>query len=465
MVTLAGQHVSGIVPGKDWAGNMRILQDRCHVVQSGSVRLLFAVLILAGSCFSVQAQGIYLQTSGTVNRSMGGASTAAPIDAVGALYWNPATISGLKESELGFGSDFLFVDLDLGSSISGVGSGSTESDSSVTPIPSIGWVHKLNASTTMGMGLGAVAGFSTNFPASLTSPIQAPQTLGGFGRVASSAEFLQVTPVLSLQLTDDLAMAFGPVVTLGKLQIDPFFFGAPDNTNGIGPAAGSYPIGMSSRYHFGLGAQAGLYYTGMQDMTLGASIKSTQYMEQFRVQTQDELGFQRFLKFDLDLPMILSLGAAYHGMENTVLAIDVRYFDYKNTQGFGDAGFNAGGALKGLNWRNVFSLAIGGRRKLCEKLTVGAGYQYNTSPIRASDTGLNIASPLYQQHTLHTGMTIHMTDKVDFSLAYTVIPDAKITGPILTAPAGGGAAVAVPNSSVTSSLAAHVISMGVSVRY
>lgn len=444
---------------------MRYLQNHCQSVRHFSKQLLLVMLILAGSHVAAQAQGIYLPTSGAVNRSMGGASTAAPVDAVGALYWNPATISGLNESELGFGMDMLFVDLDLGSSIGGVGSGSSESDSSVTPIPAIGWVQKLNETTTMGLGLGAVAGFSTNFPASLTSPIQAPQTLGGFGRISSAAEFLQVTPVLSLQLTECLSVAVGPVVTLGKLQIDPFVFAAPDNANGIGPAEGTYPIGMGSRYHFGLGAQAGLYYTGLQDISLGASIKSTQYMEQFRFQSQDELGFQRYLKFDLDLPMILSLGAAYHGMENTILSLDLRYFDYKNTQGFGDAGFAADRALNGLSWRNVFSVAVGGRQRLCEKLTVGAGYQYNTNPIRDSDTGINVASPLYQQHTLHTGMTIHMTEQVDVSMAYTFIADAEITGPILTAPAGGGAAVAVSSSSVTSSLAAHLITMGVSVRY
>ena len=427
-------------------------------------KLLFAILILAGSDTATQAQGIYLPTSGGVNRSMGGASTAAPVDAVGALYWNPAVISGLKESEIGFGMDMLFVDLDLGSTIGGAG-GSSESDSSATPIPAIGWVQKLNETTTMGMGLGAVAGFSTNYPASLTSPIQAPQTLGGFGRISTAAEFLQMTPVLSLQLTECLAIAVGPVVTLGKLQIDPFVFAAPDNANGIGPITGTYPIGSGSRYHFGLGAQLGLYYTGLQDISLGASVKSTQFMEQFRFQSQDELGFQRYLKFDLDLPMIVSLGAAYHGMENTIIALDLRYFDYKNTQGFGDAGFTADGALKGLSWRNVFSVAVGGRKRLCDKLTVGAGYQYNTSPIRDSDTGINVASPLYQQHTLHTGMTIHMTEKVDVTMAYTFIADAEITGPILVAPVGGGPGAAVPGSSVTSSLAAHLITMGVSVRY
>ena len=43
----------------------------------------------------LRAQGIALSGVGPVNRSMGGAATAAPIDAAGALMWNPASISGL----------------------------------------------------------------------------------------------------------------------------------------------------------------------------------------------------------------------------------------------------------------------------------------------------------------------------------------------------------------------------------
>jgi long-subunit fatty acid transport protein len=37
---------------------------------------------------------------GPINRSMGGAAVAAPIDAAGARFWNPASIAGLSSSEL-----------------------------------------------------------------------------------------------------------------------------------------------------------------------------------------------------------------------------------------------------------------------------------------------------------------------------------------------------------------------------
>ncbi len=54
----------------------------------------FAILLWIGEI--VSAQGVILSAGGPVHRGMGGASTAAPISAVGANYWNPATISGLE---------------------------------------------------------------------------------------------------------------------------------------------------------------------------------------------------------------------------------------------------------------------------------------------------------------------------------------------------------------------------------
>ena len=55
------------------------------------------------------AQGLVLTSVGPVNRSMGGASAAAPLDASGALYWNPATLSGLPSSELDGGLELLYA--------------------------------------------------------------------------------------------------------------------------------------------------------------------------------------------------------------------------------------------------------------------------------------------------------------------------------------------------------------------
>lgn len=428
--------------------------------------VLAAGVFLLGVVNLVQAQGIYLPTAGTVNRSMGGTSTAAPVDAIGSLYWNPATISGLSQSEIGFGMDLLFSDLDVSSSVPGL-AGHTESDGGPFPIPAMGWVQKMpDPNMTIGLGMYAVAGFAANYPADPSNPILAPQSNtpmvpGGFGRIMSEAQFLQMAPVVSYQVSEDLAIGGGPTVTMGKLQVDPFAFGPPDDADGMPPGTGQprYPIGTGSRYHMGLGAQLGLYYTGLQDLTIGASIKSPQFMEQFRFQTQDELGRPRFLKWDMDLPMIISAGAAWHGIEDAVVAVDLRYYDYRNTDGLGNSGYNADGSLRGLSWRNIFSVGIGSRWRMNEMMTVGAGYQYNPSPLQDADSTFATAAPLMQQHIVFTGATLHFTDAVSLHTAYTWIADADVTGPIITA------AGPVMGSQVKNELSAHLISMGVSVKY
>src|SRR5437588_8369376 len=82
-----------------------------------SAALPAACLVLALAGPAARAQGIILSGAGPVNRSMGGASTAAPLDATGALYWNPASITGLDRSEMAFGLELLFPHTTLSSSV------------------------------------------------------------------------------------------------------------------------------------------------------------------------------------------------------------------------------------------------------------------------------------------------------------------------------------------------------------
>jgi hypothetical protein len=57
--------------------------------------LSLALIVLAGGAFA-QA-GHIMQGMGAVNMSMGGASTAQPIDINGAIHWNSASIAAFKK--------------------------------------------------------------------------------------------------------------------------------------------------------------------------------------------------------------------------------------------------------------------------------------------------------------------------------------------------------------------------------
>src|SRR5579859_7667496 len=137
--------------------------------------VILALCALAGQAPPVRAQiGPILTGEGPVNRSMGGASVAAPIDSLGATYWNPATTTQLPNSmdlgvELSYVQTRLFSSLSANSLGPGVPpvavAGTQVGDNGIAPLPSMGLVYRPDGSRwTFGLGTYAVAGFSVNYP-------------------------------------------------------------------------------------------------------------------------------------------------------------------------------------------------------------------------------------------------------------------------------------------------------------
>lgn len=419
----------------------------------GRTSIAFRLLVLAPAMMlwcnsAANAQGTWLSAAGPVNRGMGGASTAAPLDAIGVTYWNPAASSGLATSELSFGMDELYSNHSISSTIGGF-SGTTQSENGFFPIPTVGWVqHVEDSPVSLCLFVGGVAGFKTTVNADPTNPV-----LSAFGRISSEACFMQVAPAISLQVTDQLSLAAGPTITQAELGAEPFIFDAP-NLNG------SYPSARASRYHFGGGAQFGAYYD-LGSVKLGASVKTPTWMERFRFFADDGAGGARIVSADVDLPTIVSVGGAYTGLENWTFALDLRYFDYANTAGFGDpASFESDFSVSGLGWRSVAAASAGAQFQATETLTLRCGYTYNQNPISGSDTMVNLAAPLFYEHMVSAGASFLLVQNVTLNAAYSYYLPETITGPVAFPGVG-----VIPGASVSQSLDVHVVGVGVSVRY
>ncbi len=412
-----------------------------------------AALTVALTPASSSGQGAIVSAGGPVHRSMGGASTAAPVSAIGALYWNPATISGLERSELEVSLGLLWTDHEVESTF-GPLTGSTEADPGSFPIPNFGWVHqKRGSNLTLGLGVNSVAGFKTNVPADPSNPVLSPQP-AGLGGVSSEASFLQITPVLSYAATERLSFAASPLITTGQIGLEPFIF---DSANGDG----TYPSGRATHYHWGGGVQAGIFYVGRNGWNFGTSIKSPTWMETFEFQGQDENGLPRTMTAEIDLPLTLSIGAALTSYEDYTFAIDARLIDYANADGFGDPNqFAPDGTLQGLDWSSVFSLALGVQRRLGERIHVRSGYTYNESPIQDEESFHNIGSPLFYEHMLSVGGSYSLCRDVAINLAYSHYFENSRQGAIVS-PADGP----VPGTSVTNRLSANLFSFGVLMRH
>jgi len=394
------------------------------------ITLSLTIAIVVTATIHAHAQGILITGVGPVNRSMAGAGTAAPLDAIGALHWNPGSISALPRSELAFGTELLLADIDLSSSIGGVNA-KTSGEAGVAVIPSVGWVHHVEDSpTTIGLGVYGIGGFRNNMPRDPNNTLLSGPPFAG--PLFADAEFLQIAPTVSFALSDRLAIGIAPTITTGRLTLDPL------GPSVVTPAP---TPGTGNRMHWGAGVQVGLYYQSENNWNLGFTIKSPQWFEEFRFFTPGGV-----TTFDLDLPMILSLGAAYTGRENWIFAVDVRYFDYDNTDGFSEFG-----------WSNVFAAAIGAQYSVNECWDVRFGYNFNQNPISANDAFTNIADPLIQEQNVSLGMSYHLTDHVDLSMAYVYLVNNSLTGP-LPAPFG-------PTDTLSHEIDAHSAIFGISVGY
>lgn len=435
-------------------------------------RICLPIFLLAVSILqsSANAQfGTTLNGVGPVSRSMGGATTAAPLDTLGAFQWNPATITALPNST-DFGLELLFPHSTLQSSVAANSlapgfpaanvSGSTNSESGVFPLPEFGVVFTPEDSpVSYGLGILSVGGFGVNYPGSTTNPILTPPLPNGMGvgPVFTQYQLMQVIPTLAFQVNDQVSFGFSPIIDLASLSVDPGILAAPDNAGGSGFP--TYPPMNHGAFQWGAGFQAGLFYVTDHSWQFGASYKSTQWFRDFNYHSSDQVGAPRSVQFGLDAPMTISLGAAYTGIDRLLISLDTRFLDYSNTRGYSASGFAPNGAIAGLGWKDIFAVSTGMQYRMTDAASARIGYSFNTNPISDSQTFYNVGSPLVIQHGAYLGTSYNITERFKVSLAYTHLFNNSISGPLQSA------AGPIPGTSISSSSSADSIIVGASFTF
>ncbi len=434
---------------------------RARKVFSRFPTVVMGLVLAAAAAAPAWGQGVLLRATGSINESMGGAATACPLDAIGAIRYNPASISGLAGNEMSFGMTLILPDSELGSGIGPI-SGWSSSEPGVIPVPTMAFVRQVEDSPwSWGLGMFGIGGSAVNYPSARVTqnPILSPQPPYGvgLGRLSANVELCQIAPVASYEINENLSVGFGPTITMGKLYCSPLFLG-PLYGSTAG-ASETYSSGVGTRYMWGGGFQAGAYYTTEVGWHYGASITSPQWLEKVRYKTEDDRGYPETVTFAFDLPMTASLGASYSGFEKWVFAADARYIDYANTTGFKESGYNADGSVKGLGWESVWALCLGVQRQLGDRVFVRGGYQVNSNPVTAENVIYNVASPLIVKHSVHCGLSYIFADNWMASLAYIHCFEAASYGAITTSEG------TVPNSWVGTTGQADAASLEITKRF
>jgi long-chain fatty acid transport protein len=398
--------------------------------------LLFTTAVIAQS-------GHIMQGVGAVNMSMGGASTAQPLDISGALQWNPAAISTFKDKIFNFDLGLFFSSPELSSSY-GPMSGVTQDDRGVSPMPAIAMVWgKEDSKHTFGVSAFGVSGFGVTFPENMSNPISMPQP-NGFGHVESDYMLLQIGLTWAYELSENFSVGIEPTINYGALELAPNPLAMPDFPVNLGGGGKGYPVSDKATA-IGIGAQIGLFYHSESGIKLGASYKTEQDFSDYEFKNNflNNGGPAQDVAFKMNYPAILSLGFGYSN-EKFDFALDYRMVDYENTDGFELKGWKIaeGGPMNGLptgqvngfGWKNIDIVSVGFQYKGIEKLPLRVGYTYSSNPIDEELAFFSIPATAIIKNAFQFGFSHPLNERLTLTGVYHYGDSGgKTEGPMLNA--------------------------------
>ena len=407
-------------------------------------------IVIFASPIRATTNGDILIGASAVSQSMGGASIATSLDAIGSCYGNLASIAFMRQPSAEFSMDLFTPHRSMYASISGQAAGSVTSQTGQTVIPAMGMVYNPDGRVTYGICAVGVGGFGVDYPAVLPNlagkfnPLAVPQNLHGFGSIYSNLQYLQVVPGIAYKLKPTLALAFGLNIDWQSLQVSPFAAATP-NPSG-------YPDASPSGSSFGVGFTAGAAYKPTDRLELGLVFKSPQWMNPMDFVSQYPDGTPARFSFRLNFPMIAGVGGSYKVTPKLLVAIDGHWMDFADTKGFSGSGFAPDGAVQGFGWKAIYALASGFQYNVNHKLSVRAGYNHSGSPVPPSQQFFNVLAPGIIQDSVTGGFGYRHNRSVSLDLVYAHAFSNEESGPVYS-PAG-----AIPGSTVRNELSEDEIS-------
>lgn len=299
------------------------------------------LLVLAIARPGTATDGHFLHAVGAIDSAMGGAGTAAPLDAVGMIFNNVGAATDIPGFRLDFSFELFHADKTISSTLGGV-SGSTDSDSKITPIPAFGLSYTPQASrVTYFIGTLGILGFGVDYGQDSSNPILRPQiangvNTGGFGHLFSNYQLLKIVPGAAFRVTNDLSLGFAPNIDYATLGIEPMPAATPDCTP-TGVCA--YPSASNQVGAFGAGFQAGAHYRLTDWLHLGLGYTSPQWFEKFRWNSSvanpllPTFGTERRVTFRLNVPQTVAFGAALEPRPDFLLVANAKWINYAKHRG------------------------------------------------------------------------------------------------------------------------------------
>lgn len=398
---------------------------------------------------------------------MGGADTGLCLDASGSIAWNPACTLRFDRSRVEAYGIYFIPWRDLSSTVNagafGPGtppvtlSGTTVSHRNASFMPGFAIVwHPQDRRTAWHIAMLAVSGFGVNYDqnTNFSNPILTPQAPNGFGfgKIQSNYALLTVPLGMSREVTDKLSAGISIVPSYSMLKVIPAPFAAPVTAGSTMPY---YLSASKSASALGIGVQAGVQYKVNSVLSAGLAWHSPVWFRDFHWNTIDLTGVRQKLAFNLNLPQVVTMGIGLSPSPGTRIGVDARWFNYANTSGFDEAGYDPDDAVAGFGWRNIWAVGGGVEQRVASRTKVIVGYNFSENPIPSQYAFFNTPAPAIVQHHVSGGIEQELRHGCQFNLAYYHAFRNSLSGPWVSQQGP------IPGTSLTNRMSENSISFGI----
>ncbi len=330
---------------------------------------LAAAFILSGASASAAcAEGFALTDWSARGAALNGGLVARGGDA-SSVAFNPAAITELSGTQLMIGFDNVNHRETVTANPLGL---KQKNGIKWYPVPHIYAAHKYSDKISLGLAAYARFGLGCKY------------NEGWFGQYNLNKVYLQVatlSPVVAWRISDALSFAAGPEISWASMSLNQSY--PSKNILGVDNVLRINADGYC------LGFTAGLHWRPLETVSVGFAYHSRMRLDvdgkaKWRMQIPGTAMSDSALSGIMKLPDQFSLGVAWSPTDRLSLEADVSLYTwsvYKNL----DMEFKDLHAWQSnpKHWRDTWSFSVSAEYRLFDNFYLRAGYNYETSPVRA----------------------------------------------------------------------------------
>jgi len=412
------------------------------------LKALTAAVLALSTCQSYAAAfSIFGEASGH-NAGDYGAGVGAEAYDASTLFYNPAGLVLLDNSQLVLGASLVNVNSEFsgsqtvqqfGPAFTFTASGTVENKDKYIPVPNAYYARKVNDRLAWGIGVFAPFGLKTDW---------GEDSILRYAATSTKLMIIDVSPAVSAKITDKVSVG---------IAFDAQYATVDYNVIGGVPVGGDRTFDSISLNHgtsIGVGAHGGIMWQVKPHTRLGVNYQSKVQHQFYGTSSLDgilvgnaPINFAEnpnLFSEPANFPAMTTVGVYHEVNSQWAVMGSASYVEWSSIQNLVLHGTEAAGGridvTADLNFKNTWRVVGGAKYKLTDKWTMRGGIGYDQTP--TNDTDRDIRLPDGDRVGVALGGHYQYNDKVgvDFGWTHLFMHKASLNKVQNTARVGGGVA-------------------------